>query len=92
MAWSFSLDAATAGFAGMSGRKDLFLGAVLHQAYVDVNEEGTEAAAATTVRADKIAAPTPVAFRADHPFVYLIRDRESGAILFLGRMVRPPRG
>jgi serpin B len=88
MAAAFSDDA---NFSGMTGRRDLFLSAVIHQAYVDVNEEGTEAAAATgavmtltSMRPDR----TPV-FRADHPFLFLIRDSQSGSILFLGRTMNP---
>jgi len=81
-----------ADFSGMTGQRDLFISDVIHQAYVDVNEEGTEAAAATGVvmkmtsmRPDS----TPV-FRADHPFVFMIRDNKSGSILFLGRVMNPP--
>ncbi len=80
-----------ADFSGMTGRRDLFISAVIHQAYVDVNEEGTEAAAATAVTMKLTAAlpdQTPV-FRADHPFVFLIRDKASGSILFLGRVMNP---
>ncbi|MEN6424547.1 MAG: serpin family protein [Phycisphaerales bacterium] len=82
---------AEADFSGMTGRRDLFISAVIHQAYVDVNEEGTEAAAATGVAISLTAAlpdQTPV-FRADHPFVFLIRDKASGSILFLGRVMNP---
>jgi serpin B len=69
----------------------LALGAVFHKAFVKVDEEGTEAAAATAVSVPVGSArpkPTPV-FRADHPFLFLIRDSESGLILFLGRVVDP---
>jgi serpin B len=80
-----------ADFSGMNGRKDLFISAVVHQAYVDVNEEGTEAAAATgAVMTLTSARPDqPPVFRADHPFVFLIRDKTSGSILFVGRVVNP---
>ena len=85
---AFSLPPAD--FSGMNGKKDLFISAVIHKAYVDVNEEGTEAAAATGVVMQLTAAPTPpVLFRADHPFLFLIRDNRSGSILFLGRMINP---
>lgn len=81
-----------ADFSGMDGSRDLYLSAVVHKAYVDVNEEGTEAAAATGAAVSALAimrpAPIPV-FRADHPFLFLIRDRESGSILFLGRVTNP---
>src|SRR5262249_45600033 len=79
----------TADFSGMDGSNDLHLSAVDHEAMVEVNEEGTEAAAATigiaTASAAQ-AAPPPV-FRADHPFVFLIRDTRSGCLLFLGRLL-----
>jgi len=66
--------------------------AVIHKAFVEVNEEGTEAAAATgaVARAMAVRRPQPIpTFRADHPFSFLIRDTRSGAILFLGRLVNP---
>ncbi len=79
-----------ADFSGMNGRKDLFISAVLHKAFVDVNEEGTEAAAATgVVMGGTSVRPRPVVFRADHPFLFLIRDNKSGSILFMGRLVKP---
>lgn len=79
-------------FSGMDGSHNLFISAVVHKAYVDVNEEGTEAAAATgaVVEARAVRRPEPVpVFRADHPFIFLIRDTHSGSILFLGRMMDP---
>jgi serpin B len=86
-----AFDAATADFSGMTGNRDLFISAVIHKAFVDVNEEGTEAAAATAVNAVGSAGEPqePPVFRADHPFVFLIRDNRTGAILFLGRIVDP---
>jgi serpin B len=84
---------ANANFSGMTGNRDFFISAVIHKAYVDVNEEGTEAAAATavTMRAMAIRVPNPPTpvFRADHPFVFLIRDSRSNSILFMGRMADP---
>jgi serpin B len=83
-----------ADFSGMNGRKDLLISAVIHQAFVEVNEEGTEAAAATAVVVGlKSAAPPQnyVVFRADHPFMFIIMDDSSGSILFVGR-VEDPRG
>ena len=71
----------------MSGKRDLFISAVVHKAFVDVNEEGTEAAAATGVGMQLLSGPP--SFRADHPFIFLIRDIRSGSILFLGRMTNP---
>ena len=78
-----------ADFSGMDGRKDLFIDIVVHQAFVEVNEEGTEAAAATGVGMTLTAMPMVKTFRADHPFIFLIQERSSGNILFLGRVVDP---
>jgi serpin B len=79
-----------ADFSGMDGSKDLFVGAVLHKAFVAVNEQGTEAAAATAVVMMMKAVAFPaIVFRADHPFVFLIRDNSTGSILFIGRVVNP---
>lgn len=81
-----------ADFSGMDGTRNLFIDDVIHQAFMDVNEEGTEAAAATagvmTMSSMLVEEPVPV-FRADHPFIFLIQDNETGNILFLGRMANP---
>ena len=79
-----------ADFSGMNGRKDLFISAVVHKAFVEVNEEGTEAAAATGVAVALARAPEPApVFRADHPFLFLIRHEKTGVILFMGRVANP---
>jgi len=79
-----------ADFSGMNGKKDLFISAVIHKAYVDVNEEGTEAAAATgIVMGITSVGPRQPVFRADHPFLFLILDNQTGSILFIGRVMRP---
>jgi serpin B len=78
-----------ADFTGMTSRDKLMISAVVHKAFVDVNEAGTEAAAATGVAIGLASAPQPAVFRADHPFVYLIKDNKTGAILFMGRVVDP---
>jgi len=79
-----------ADFSGMNGKKDLFISAIVHRAFVDVSEEGTEAAAAAAVVTEGgKASTTPVVFRADHPFLFLIRHDKTGAILFIGRVTRP---
>ena len=81
-----------ADFSGMTGTRDLFISAVIHKAFVDVNEEGTEAAAATAVVIRPLnGGGSPPAFRADHPFLFLIRDTKTGAILFLGRILDPTK-
>ena len=78
-----------ADFSGINGRRDLFVSTVLHKAFVDVNEEGTEAAAATGVVVAKLAVELPRRFPVDHPFLFLIRDASTGSLLFLGRIVDP---
>ena len=79
-----------ADFSGMTDNKDLYISAVIHKAFVDVNEEGTEAAAATAVAMKFLSAPAPPpVFRVDHPFLFLIRHNSSESILFLGRVVNP---
>lgn len=81
-----------ANFSGMTASERVAISDVVHQADVDVDEEGTEAAAATAVAAGRAAVrpqSEKVAFRADHPFLFAIRHNESGAILFLGRVVSP---
>ncbi len=77
-----------ADFSGMNGKRDLFISAVIHKAFVEVNEEGTEAAAATVVVEVPFERFIPT-FRADHPFVFLIRDNRTGSILFMGRVMNP---
>jgi serpin B len=79
-----------ANFSGIDGKEDLFISAVVHKAFVEVNEEGTEAAAASGVVVELKSEPPPrPVFRADHPFVFLIRDNRTGSILFLGRLSDP---
>ena len=87
-----AFDPAKADFSGMDGTRQLFVSNVIHKAFVDVDEKGTEAAAATGVVMSLAAAPMPdepKEFRADHPFLFYISDRQSGAVLFLGRVVDP---
>ena len=80
-----------ADLSGIDGSKELYVSKVLHRAVVEVNEEGTEAAAATAVvkklRRAKIR--KDVNFRADHPFIFFIQDKTTGSVLFLGRLVKP---
>jgi serpin B len=79
-----------ADFSGMTGTRDLCISAVLHKAFVSVDEAGTEAAAATAVIVGETAIPEqPVEVTVDHPFIFLIRDIETGAILFVGRVLNP---
>jgi serpin B len=79
-----------ADFSGMNGNRELFISAALHKAHVDVNEEGTEAAAATGVVVRVKSVPVdPPTFKADHPFVFVIRDDATGGALFIGRVMDP---
>jgi len=89
-----AFDASRADFSGMDGRVGwLYISQVIHQAFIDVEERGTEAGAATAVIMSRSTAfgPTssPVEFRADHPFLFLIRENSTGSILFLGHVVDP---
>ena len=77
-----------ADLSGLTGSPGLYISAVVHKAFVDVNEEGTEAAAATAVVVAEAAALVDQ-FRADHPFLFLIRDKHTGGILFMGRVTDP---
>lgn len=85
-----AFDPNRADFSAMIGKKELFISAVIHKAFVEVNEEGTEAAAATGVVVGVTSVPPPSpTFKADHPFIFLIRDNASRSILFLGRVLDP---
>jgi serpin B len=78
-----------ADFSGMTGSPELFISAVVHKAFISVDEEGTEAAAATAAVGGAYSLPPHVDLTVDRPFVFLIRDYETGAILFVGRVVDP---
>lgn len=79
---------AGADFSGMTGSRGLSIGNVIHKAFVEVNEEGTEAAAATAAVMVK-SVPMVRDFVADHPFIFVIREKATGRILFMGRLVDP---
>ncbi len=84
----------SADFSGITGKKDLFISQVIHQAFVEVNEEGTEAAAATAVvmkitSTGSGSGPQIPTFRADHPFIFIIQQKDTGNILFMGRVNNP---
>jgi len=85
-----AFDMELADFSGMDGTQSLLIQNVIHKAFIEVNEEGTEAAAATAVIVgmDAVPPPTPV-FRADHPFIFFIQQRGTGNILFMGRVSDP---
>jgi len=93
-----AFDPNAADFSAMTGDKSLVISAAIHKAYIDVDENGTEAAAATAVVMEMATAmqsrtppPPPIVFTADHPFLFLIRDNASGAILFMGRVTDPTK-
>jgi serine protease inhibitor len=95
MADAFSNQPGVADFSGISNKENLFVSDVIHKAFVEVYEEGTKAAAATAVTmcttgpCPSPLPPSPPIFRADHPFLFLIRERESGTIVFMGRFADP---
>lgn len=79
-----------ADFSGMDGTRDLLIGDVVHKSFVLVDEAGTEAAAATAVIMEVTSMPAePVTMTINHPFIFLIRDIETGTVLFLGRVMNP---
>jgi len=81
-----------ADFSGIASKGSLAISAVVHKAFVDVSEQGTEAAAATGIAVHATAVRMPeqvVVFRADHPFIFLIRDTRSEVVLFIGRLMNP---
>ena len=82
----------SADFSGMTGTNELKIDKVIHQAFIEVNEEGTEAAAATGISMAMMKTsrkpPTPI-FKADHPFIFIIQQNETGNILFMGRVSNP---
>jgi len=87
--------AGVADFSGMEAKvsreKSLFISKVIHKAFVDIHENGTEAAAATAViiSLGGAAPPPPISFKADHPFLFLVRHNATGSILFMGRVHDP---
>ena len=89
MGMADAFDPQSADFSGMDGTKDLYLSAVVHKAFVKVDERGTEAGAATggTIGVTSL----PPAFTADRPFIFLIRDLATDAILFVGRVMDPTK-
>lgn len=83
-------DAYKADFSGMTGVKELYISDVIHKAFISVDEAGTEAAAATGVVVGVVSMPPePVNVTLDQPFVFMIRDVQTGAILFIGRVMNP---
>ena len=85
-----AFDPDIANFSGMTEKNDLFISDVIHKAFVAVDEEGTEAAAATAVIMDVTSAMmSDITLTIDRPFIFIIRDKPSGQILFIGRVLNP---
>ena len=79
----------TCDLSGIDGSHTLVVSDVLHKAFIRVNEAGTEAAAATAILVGGTSMPVPVVLTVDRPFIFLIRDRATGAVLFVGRVLDP---
>ena len=85
-----AFDSAKADFSGMTGSGQLMIGSILHQATIDVNEEGTEAAAATMVGMSLTSMPgQSFTIHFDKPFIYVIYETTTNAVVFMGRVVNP---
>ena len=82
-------DGSRADLSGMSGAPDLFVSKAVHKSFVEVNEEGTEAAAATGIVYSITSYTPPQTFTADHPFLFFIRHNTTNNILFFGRFTSP---
>ena len=78
-------------FSGISGDQSLYVSTVAQKAFIDVNENGTEAAAATiaVVQTQSMPGGQPLKVTIDHPFIFIIRDTSTGAILFMGTVMQP---
>ena len=92
MGMPLAFSSSGADFSGMTGKRDLCISEVIHQAFINVDEKGTEAAAATAVLMKATAVRTPIEpkiFNADHPFIFIIKDNTTGSILFMGKIMNP---
>ena len=94
MGMTSAFDPSTADFTKARKEKDIFISGVLHKTYIKVDEEGTEAAAVTAITVGTTSAgpgPNEIYMRVDHPFVFCIREKRTGAILFIGKVVNPEK-
>jgi serpin B len=85
-----AFDLAIADFSGIDGNRDLYISGVFHKAFISVDEHGTEAAAATAIAgsgSSGVEPPLPLTFTVDHPYIFLIRERQTGLILFMGKVL-----
>ena len=78
-----------ANFSGMTGKTDLMIDEVIHKAFIEVDEKGTEAAAATAVIMREKSAPKSIAMNVNRPFVFIIKENTRNSILFMGKLVNP---
>ena len=86
MSIPFTFDA---DFSGMNGKQDLYIEKIMHKAFIEVNEKGTEAAGATSVNMVLTSVPDGIVFNANHPFTFMIQHKETGTILFMGKIINP---
>ena len=89
MGMAVAFDRDRANFRGIADTEQLFISQVLHKTFLRIDEKGTEAGAATAIEIQAESSAEPPTFRADHPFLILIRDKPTGAVLFLGRIAAP---
>ncbi|XP_067134288.1 leukocyte elastase inhibitor-like [Centruroides vittatus] len=85
-------DPSKADLSGINNKRDLYVDEVIHKTFIDVSEEGTEAAAATAVRIQKRSLEIIPEFKADHPFLYFVVDHKYNNILFIGSLKSPHSG
>ena len=85
-----AFDKNNADFSGMDGTRNIYISQVVHKTFIKVNEKGTEAAAATGVQFKNVVNPIRIVdLKIDRPFIFFILDKQSGALLFMGRLVDP---
>jgi serpin B len=84
-----AFDPNLADFTGMTATRELVIDEAYHKGFISVDEKGTEAAAATAVVITLTGVGTPLTITIDRPFIYLIRDMQTNAILFMGRVMNP---
>jgi serine protease inhibitor len=83
-------DKSAADFSGITGRPNIYVSNALHKAYVEVNEEGTEASASTGISYVPTSILLETQVKVDRPFLMIVKERSTGAVLFMGRLVVPP--
>jgi serpin B len=84
-----AFDENKADFSKINGKKEFFISKVIHKGFIEVNEEGSEAAAATSIVITETSAPQEIVFKADRPFIFIIYHNKTGCILFMGKLLKP---